>query len=189
MCSARVAERGALAAAEIVRLFDAQFGERFRTRLCGGAAEPLYTPAGADTPAIVYFRADYAASALHEVAHWCIAGFARRQVEDYGYWYSADGRDAQAQQEFLRVEARPQALEWIFSQAAGLDFRLSLDNLDAPPSPADVHAFALAVDSAAGGYRERGLPPRARLFFDALAASRGVEVSLASLKFPTDTLL
>ena len=50
-------------------------------------------------------------SALHEVAHWCIASAGRRRCRDYGYWYIPPPRDATAQTEFFAVEARVQALE------------------------------------------------------------------------------
>jgi len=48
------------------------------TKLVGGASEPLYEPGKQE--ARVYFREDYASSALHEIAHWCIAGADRRPV-------------------------------------------------------------------------------------------------------------
>ena len=48
---------------------------------------------------------------------------------DYGYWYQPDGRDEQTQAEFEKVEVKPQALEWIFTQSLGQEFFLSTDNL------------------------------------------------------------
>jgi elongation factor P hydroxylase len=65
---------------------------------------------------------DYLASALHEVAHWCLAGVERRKLEDYGYWYSPDGRSRGEQSAFENVEARPQALEWILSDTCNSCF-------------------------------------------------------------------
>ena len=32
---------------------------------------PYYEPG---TPSVIYFREDFDRSALHEVAHWCVAG-------------------------------------------------------------------------------------------------------------------
>ncbi len=49
------------------------------------------------------------ASALHEISHWCIAGKARRELVDFGYWYCPDGRDAMTQSQFEDVEVKPQA--------------------------------------------------------------------------------
>ncbi len=39
--------------------------------------------------------------------HWCIAGKARRNRVDFGYWYCPDGRDAQTQSQFEDVEVKP----------------------------------------------------------------------------------
>ena len=102
------------------------------------------------------------------MAHWCIAGEQRRTQVDYGYWYQPDGRDQIQQQRFLKVEARPQALEWIFSQAAGQRFRLSLDNLNSDTDDSQVREFADAVTSEANAFVSQGLPARAELFFQGL---------------------
>lgn len=134
----------ASAAASIEQCFEAAFYARYRTRLVGGAEEPEYlAPQGDKAEAIIRYRQDFAASALHEAAHWCIAGEQRRQQNDYGYWYSPDGRDEAAQRQFERVEARPQALEYLFSVCCGLPFRLSVDNLSLPEW--DSGAFAESV--------------------------------------------
>jgi elongation factor P hydroxylase len=139
--------------------------------LQGGASEPLYLPASAGRDAIIFYRADYAASALHEVAHWCIAGAERRRREDYGYWYIPDGRDAAQQRAFQQAEQQPQALEWHFARAAGVPFRISLDNLAA--STDDGPAFAAAVAAQAQRLCQTGLPPRAESFRRALASRFG----------------
>lgn len=149
----------------IVAVFNSEFAPSEHTVLCGGASEPLYEPsrAGPDgslSPARIHFREDFPSSALHEIAHWCIAGRKRRRLVDYGYWYAPDGRDARQQRAFLEVEVRPQALEWCFSQAACQSFRLSLDNLDAPPDAACLRRFAAAVVAHAEQLRVQGLPPR-----------------------------
>ena len=154
----------------IEQVFEACFYADYRTRLRGGAAEPLYLPAGNDD-AIIYYREDYAASALHEVAHWCIAGEDRRQLEDYGYWYAPDGRDAEQQRAFESVEVRPQAVEWHLALAAGVPFRISVDNLDAPAGAGDD--FANAVLLQARLFCTGSLPPRAAEFRAALAARLG----------------
>ena len=82
-------------AATLIELFDREFLATENTRLEGGGEEPVYLPADARCANHrIVFRHDYAASALHEVAHWCIAGSARRKLHDYGYWYAPDGRVA-----------------------------------------------------------------------------------------------
>ena len=151
--------------ADLEMLFAACFRGRWRTRLEGGADEPLYLPGGDGALHRLCYRADYFASALHEIAHWCIAGPARRRQVDFGYWYLPDGRDAAAQWAFEAVEARPQALEWIFSVAAGYRFRPSADNLHGVGGQSGFGARIRAelVHCLAGA-----LPPRAQRFADAL---------------------
>ncbi len=142
------------------RIFADCFADAYRTLLVGGGEEPLYVPSSdPGVPHRIVYREDYFASALHEVAHWCVAGSARRGLDDYGYWYAPDGRDADQQVAFERVESRPQALEWIFSDACAFSFTLSADNLEAGLGPSD-------------GFRTAGLPPRAARFRAALVAAR-----------------
>ena len=59
------------AAKRLETVFNQCFARRWRTRLVGGAGEPLYQPAaaGADEH-LLFYRRDYFASALHEAAHW-----------------------------------------------------------------------------------------------------------------------
>lgn len=162
---------------ELCELFNATFANE-RTVLQGGAAEPEYVPWNGDEPARVIFTRDYFASALHEIAHWCIAGHARRQQRDYGYWYAPDGRTPEQQAAFAQVEAKPQGLEWAFHLAARHPFHVSCDNLDGDPG--DTQAFAEAVVAAAQKWYERGYPPRAQRFIDALAQRYGGAVTAAS---------
>ncbi len=160
-------------AAVLEQLFEATFFKDWNTRLVGGGEEPLYTPATADNPVHrIIYRADYPASALHEVAHWCIAGNRRRRLPDYGYWYEADGRDPQQQAAFEQVEVRPQALEWLFATAAGLPFRISADNLQAGNGGSD--GFCRAVLAQAHEYCVKGTPHRAALFARALGRYFGI---------------
>jgi elongation factor P hydroxylase len=135
----------------------------YQTQLVGGAPEPLYQPAVAagDDHRIVY-REDFFASALHEVAHWCIAGSERRRHIDYGYWYTPDGRDPLQQRQFEQVEVKPQAIEWHFSLACGVPFRVSPDNLLGRRG--DGLAFAVAVAEQAQDYTHNRLPSRAEQF-------------------------
>ncbi len=154
---------------EIVEVFQSTFPD---VRLTGGNEEPFYAPAGDAKPATIYFKEDFAASALHEAAHWCIAGMSRRQLPDFGYWYEPE-RDAATQARFEETEAGPQALEWILSNAAGRSFRVSFDNFGLPTSCLD--AFRERVRESVVSRLDKGLPPRASRFADALSARSGCE--------------
>nr|WP_300310926.1 elongation factor P hydroxylase [Halomonas sp.] len=165
---------------DVIALFDGVFQKTFRTRLVRGGDEPLYLPADDDSPwhRVIFARGFYS-SALHEISHWCIAGAARRQLEDYGYWYTPDGRDAEQQRAFEKVEVAPQALEMLFSEACGLPFHVSVDNLG--EVEVDREAFASQVQERAGRYRSEGLPCRAQAFEQALRSfyQDGQDMSLA----------
>ncbi len=166
--------------------FSDTFYERHRTILVGGGNEPEYLPAGPrrELHTIVY-RHDYVASALHEVAHWCIAGAARRRLPDFGYWYAPDGRSPSQQREFELVEAKPQALEWIFADALGLPFELSADNVASGNVPSE--AFAAAVRQQKHAYLEK-MPKRAALFRAALQQLNRSSSSRPSSPTTTDRL-
>lgn len=166
------------------RVFDACFYLRWRTRLVGGAPEPFYQPAGRDgTCHQLHYRSDYFASALHEVAHWCIAGEARRRLPDFGYWYAPDGRTAGQQAAFESVEYRPQALEWFFSRACAHRFRVSADNLHPDGSIPDGESFKRRVLDQALHWQTAGLPLRAGMFFAALSNEFGTRLQVAQLRF------
>jgi hypothetical protein len=132
----------------------------YNTRILGGFAEPFYRAAVGNAPAEIRFTRDYQRSALHELAHWCVAGHARRRQDDYGYWYVPDGRDAAQQQRFFQVEIRPQAIEKHFCQALKLPFEVSADNLD-HVDISGLSQFRRAVDRQYLTYATRGLPQRA----------------------------
>jgi len=147
------------------------FLEEFKTILEGGAKEPLYVPADAGKGLnTLHYREDYLSSALHEVAHWCLAGDARRKRIDFGYWYVPEGRSVIQQTRFQSVEARPQALEWLFSLACNCDFQLSLDN-HGDLGICDTEKFALSVAQEARTFVLKGLPNRAKSFFMELTRS------------------
>ncbi|KID57303.1 ATPase [Pseudoalteromonas luteoviolacea] len=116
---------------DLRNIFDTQFLSTHNTRLVRGGDEPIYLPANDECAYHqVVFAHGFYASALHEIAHWLVAGYARRLLEDYGYWYCPDGRDKSQQAEFENVEVKPQAIEWALSVAAGFDFNVSVDNLN-----------------------------------------------------------
>ena len=171
---------------DVVALFDAAFGKRENTRLVKGLDEPEYIPAG---DSCVYhqviFAHGYFASALHEIAHWCIAGAQRRLLNDYGYWYCPDGRSEQQQKQFEQVEIKPQAIEWAFSVAANKPFRVSTDNLNG--AEPDTKAFTLNVYKQVMRYLRDGFPPRAALFIKLLAEFYGSgDITSAKFTLPSD---
>lgn len=98
------------------------------TRLRGGASEPLFVPAAAGRPALIRYRGDFAQSALHEIAHWCLAGPSGRRQADYGLIYEPPPRGADAQARFYAAEVPVQALEMLLARAAGVPFHFSPDN-------------------------------------------------------------
>ncbi len=154
---------------DIMALFDGVFALHCQTRLIKGGDEPLYRPATVATPYHqVIFARGYFASALHEISHWCIAGKKRRLLEDYGYWYLPDGRNAQEQQAFENAEIAPQALEKLFTHVCGRTFHVSVDNLGGEVE-VDREAFAQRVTARAQRYVAEGLPQRANAFYVALA--------------------
>jgi hypothetical protein len=158
---------------DLITLFDDLFREPLRTILVKGGAEPEYVPADhVDGYARIIFAHDYYASALHEISHWCIAGPERRTLRDYGYWYCPDGRSRSRQQAFESVEVKPQALEWLFSTAAGSQFHISLDNLSGDGA-VDETAFYHNVRSQAERYLTQGMPGRAETFLRALRTFYG----------------
>lgn len=149
-------------------LFNELFLESYQTELIGDGDEPEYIPAvGPDGPARIVFTRDYFSSALHEISHWFIAGSSRRSLPDYGYWYCPDGRTNEQQQAFEQVEIKPQALEWLFSIAAGKTFHLSTDNLSGGGA-ADATEFRRQVVNQADAYITSGLPVRAAFFHKVL---------------------
>ena len=156
-----------LDAHHVIRVFNQEFAESDTTELIGGAAEPYYEPGSLNR---IYFRADYVRSALHEVAHWCVAGRRRRDLPDYGYWYSPDGRHADQQQAFFVVEARPQAIERRFCEVAGIPFSSSVDNVGVHIEPQQLRRFEARIQAWCDQFERTGLPPRAARFVTALQA-------------------
>lgn len=171
-CSEKVVDRHRCE--DLEALFARCFKESHNTVLIGGAAEPIYQTAdNSHDHHRIYFTRDYYASGLHEIAHWLVAGDARRQQEDYGYWYAPDGRTFEQQTEFEKVEVKPQALECILSRAAGFSFRVSADNAEAGLLPgAD---FCTAIFEQVLSYCRGSLNDRSRKLIVALSEFYGVE--------------
>ena len=152
----------------LIRLFNETFKESHFTELEGGAIEPYYQPG---TPNRVVFRSDYIRSALHEVAHWSLAGANRRTVADYGYWYTPSERGPASQRAFFLVEARPQAIEWLFCDAWQLSFFPSLDNFSPELKGSDLSRFKKRIVIWRHRYMQQGLPKRAALFLSVLESN------------------
>ena len=151
---------------QLTQIFNQLFTESENTCLKTGAEEPYYKAAEEQTAAVIFSREDYFSSALHEIAHWCIAGVERRKLNDFGYWYRPEGRSHTEQIEFELVEIKPQAIEWILSQACKHPFHLSADNLSQ-----DIDAskeFKTNVENQVKAYQVKGLPLRAELLLKQL---------------------
>ncbi|WP_232525233.1 elongation factor P hydroxylase [Motilimonas pumila] len=144
---------------DLIRIFNDCFLASHNTMLVAGESEPIYLPADGDCKVHrIIFAHGFFTSALHEIAHWCVAGPQRRLIEDYGYWYAPDGRDAEQQKAFESVEVRPQAYEWILSQSCGLGFNVSADNLSG--IAIDRLAFQHRVHDEVSQILIAGLNPR-----------------------------
>lgn len=162
---------------DLIQLFDQCFYETYNTRLVRGGDEPFYSPANNERSYhAIYFAHGFYRSALHECSHWFLAGEARRQLEDFGYWYAPDGRNAEQQKLFEKVEVKPQAIEWILSVAAGHSFCVSVDNLDG--EAVDSQPFKEAVYTQVQAYIVEGLPDRADIFRRALSQFYATESAI-----------
>lgn len=152
---------------ELADCFNRTFARSHHTVLVGGALAPYYMPARAPHRSIIRYREDFAASALHEAAHWCMVGRRRLALPDFGLWYVPSPRTPEQSAAFLAAECPVQALEMIFAEAAGLRFRVSVDDLDLELS-GRRDSFAEEVAARARRWREDGLPVRAGILVEAL---------------------
>jgi elongation factor P hydroxylase len=144
-----------------------------QTTLVAAEYEPFYAPKSEEQAFHeIQFAHGYFNSALHELAHWCVAGEARRLLPDFGYWYEPDGRSAEQQRQFEQVEVKPQAIEWHFTAATGRKFRVSVDNLSGEAT--DSKPFELAVQKQALAFQIEGLPRRAMQIVSRLSECFGV---------------
>ncbi|CDZ76511.1 Elongation factor P hydroxylase [Legionella massiliensis] len=172
---------------DLIQLFNHCFTEKYNTKLVRGDEEPIYLPADVKRPHhIIYFAHGFFSSALHECAHWLIAGKERRKLVDFGYWYEPDGRNAAQQKLFQGVEVKPQALEWVLSIAANHRFRISIDNLDGTEVESD--SFKDAVYQQVLVYCQQGLSPRATLFRQALCQFYGTNETMSYNDFSREYL-
>ena len=177
---------------DIQQIFDLCFYQDFNTRLVRGGEEPIYLPAEhselgipAESYHQVVFAHGYYASALHEIAHWCLAGEARRQLVDFGYWYCPDGRSGEQQAAFQQAEIKPQAIEWGLAMSCGFEFNVSCDNLSGDEFDRQPDRFAFEADILAQVqvYLAKGFPPRARRLMVALSDFYGRELPTEFVQF------
>lgn len=136
-------------------------------RLLGGAEEPEYLPVDQQCSYHrLFYRQDYFASALHETAHWCIAGESRRGQRDFGYWYQSGDRSRREQLEFEEAEMKPQGLELLFSLATGYTFKASADNFATDNQLSS--RFLSGIYERSAWYLDGHLSARMNLFINAL---------------------
>ena len=165
----------ALNHSDVARVFNLVFVDH-KVVMNGGHAEPLYIPSV--RIAEIQYRQDYTASALHEAAHWCIAGQRRRRLKDYGYFYSPPPRTQLDSARFEAAEVEAQSMELLFSEAAGLRFQPSADDVDAPINGLDTFSHRILI--RARERRRLGLPERAQKFVTALLNERQENLGLAA---------
>ncbi len=142
----------------LLKLLNENYLNQFNTILIGGFSEPFYKAHKGNISAEIQFAHDYIRSALHELSHWCVAGNERRKVDDYGYWYAEDGRNQQQQDEFFKVEIKPQSIEWALSIVCGIKFEASVDNLNANVDGVDK--FEQKLKSELKLYTQNGFSKR-----------------------------
>lgn len=154
----------------LARVFNLRFGERYNVVCVGGFAQPEYLPADQTQGAAqLGYTQDYAASALHEIAHWCIAGTRRLALADFGYDYLPPPRDKRIQQRFFALEYKVQLLEAWFALGTGVRFVASADNFECTQIAYDVFAQKIADALALPSMLK--IPLRAQQFTNALAAA------------------
>jgi len=144
--------------AKLLNLLNNHYLNEYNTEIIAGFDEPFYQAATKDEKAQIQFTHDYIRSALHELAHWCVAGVKRREIDDYGYWYAQDGRNQEQQDDFFKVEIKPQAIEWAFSIVCGIKFEASVDNLHS--KVCGVEEFEKNLKKQLQFYKEKGFPKR-----------------------------
>ena len=145
---------------QIAGCFNARFGRCYQVRLIGGAQEPLYLPAAGVDRAIIRYTRDYARSALHELAHWCLAGVRRRGRVDYGYWYQPPPRSPDQQQR-LRRERRSPYRRWKVCLPKPVDSRSGSVSTISPTMPMRSQPSRVLLPSGWSASESSGLPARA----------------------------
>ncbi len=157
----------------LLSLLNNHYLNGYNTQIIGGFNEPFYQAAIENKPAQIQYSHDYIRSALHELAHWCVAGVERRKQDDYGYWYAEDGRTQQQQNAFYQVEVKPQAIECAFSLLLGVEFEPSVDNLNNEVEGAQ--SFERSMYQQLVIYINNGFPKRAGEILALIAQDSGID--------------
>jgi elongation factor P hydroxylase len=157
---------------EFISLINEKFLKEYNTVLVGGFTEPFYQSFKNGKLAQIQYTKNYFRSALHELAHWCVAGVQRRELDDYGYWYAEDGRNQQQQDEFFKVEVKPQTIEWAFSIVAGVEFEASVDNLN--NQVLGVDKFKQSLKSLMIEYLKNDFPPRVSKILQLMSSYKNI---------------
>lgn len=166
---------------EIITLFNDLYGARENTWLTRAEDDPCYLPGRGGQPRnLICFAHGFYTSALHEIAHWLLAGPDRRRLVDYGYWYQPGERSDAVRSRFFAVEKNNQSLEWFLTVAAGIRFFVSVDE---PAMPAGrLQEFRRAVAERARQRVMEGLPAAAAPLLQALTGRYGTTAALSSLQ-------
>ena len=157
----------ALSHSEVAAVFNCTFSDH-SVVMHGEYREPMYIP-GMDVAELRY-TLDHTALALHEAAHWCIAGRRRRRNTDYGYFYEPPPRSGMHRVRFEDVDIEAQSVEVLLAEAAGSQFQPSSDDVDVPLFL--LEAFSSRILERARERRQVGLPKRADKFRVALWLER-----------------
>ncbi|MFW2176720.1 MULTISPECIES: elongation factor P hydroxylase [unclassified Moraxella] len=165
----------------LIEQFNGWFREK-NTILVRGEHEPEYFAPTDDEPAKIVFAHGFFASSLHEISHWCVAGKQRRLLNDFGYWYAPDGRSAEQQSNFEKVEIIPQAIECLLTLSCGKRFLVSQDNLFADFDTSQS-TFAHDVREQALHFWQTGekLPTDATTLLKKLAVLRPLPLNVAEI--------
>tara|TARA_A100001037_G_C15007793_1_gene570212 strand:- start:539 stop:1021 length:483 start_codon:yes stop_codon:yes gene_type:complete len=137
---------------DIAQSFNEMIGLKYDVKLVGGGDEPRYLPSAEGSISKIIYTQNYIRSALHELAHWALAGQARRALDDYGYWYESPPRPRAQQEKFFSAELRVQALEKIYCDILGVRFSVSSDNVGT-----DCSEFSNRVANLAYVWSRNGL--------------------------------
>ena len=163
----------------LVNLLNENYLHDYQTKIEGAFDEPFYKAGKGGQMAEIQFSHDYIRSALHELAHWCVAGVERRKSDDFGYWYAVDGRDQEQQNEFFKVEIKPQTIEWAFSIICGVKFEASVDNLHKKVEGVDKFEQDLMVQMQQ--YLINGFPKRVKAIIVILARDQNISAPYESI--------
>lgn len=132
---------------DIADIFNTTLGSSYNTVLLGGSDEPFYFPSVEGSKSVILYTRDYVRSALHELAHWSIAGEEGRNLIDYGCEYNPPPRTVTEQQDFFLAELKVQALEKIYCDILHLDFCVSSDAFGFDSTNFSIEVESLASSS------------------------------------------